>query len=199
MTSITSLPLRTLALATCATPALAFAHTGADAGHVHTATQALFAGFTHPLQGLDHLAAMLALGVWSALSARRVWAAPLAFTGALLVGAVLGLMGVALPAVEPMVAASLLATGLLVAVQAKLPALAGAALAAGFALFHGAAHGTELAGPHAAIALAGMLAATALLHLAGIGLGLLLRERHVWLPRLAGAGVALFGAALLIA
>lgn len=178
-------------------PALALAHAGGDAGQHHGAAGALAAGFAHPFTGLDHLAAMVAVGMWSAMTARRAWLAPLAFAGTLLVGALLGLAGLALPAAEPMVAASLLVLGLLVATHTRLPALAGAALAAGFALFHGLAHGAELAGPAAAFALAGMVAATALLHGAGIALGLLLRARSPWLPRIAGSAVALFGVALL--
>ncbi len=181
-----------------ALPALAMAHTGADAGHHHGTADALAAGLSHPFTGLDHLAAMVALGVWSALTTRRAWVAPLAFAATLLVGALIGLAGVTLPAVEPMIATSLLVLGLLLAVNARLPAAAGAALAAVFALFHGAAHGAELAGPAAAAALAGMVVATALLHGVGIGIGLLLRHRAAWLPRAAGAAVALFGVALLV-
>jgi len=192
--------VRSLAAAAVALglPALAWAHGGADAGAHHEAAGALAAGFAHPFTGLDHLAAMVALGTWSAMTAKRAWTAPLAFAAMLLAGALLGLAGVRLPGVEPMIAASLLVIGLLVAGRAQLPAAAGAALAAGFALFHGIAHGAELAGPSAAFALAGMVAATALLHGAGIGLGLLMRQRAAWLPRTGGAAVALFGAALLV-
>jgi urease accessory protein len=159
---------------------------GGDAGEHH----GLLTGFTHPLTGLDHLAAMLAVGLWSALTARRTWTAPLAFAGLLLVGALLAQGGVALPGIEPMIAASMLVVGLLLATQARLPEAAGALLVGAFALFHGAAHGQELAGTGA---LFGMVAGTAVLHLAGMGLGLLLRARSAWLPRLAGAAVALFG------
>lgn len=190
-------PLARLAtLAACAAPLAALAHVGAGP-HDHGAAAALVAGFTHPFTGLDHLAAMVAVGTWSALTARRVWLAPVAFALALLAGAVLGLAGVALPAVEPVIAVSLLVVGLLVATGLRLPAAAGAALVAGFALFHGAAHGGELAGDGAVAALLGMVAATALLHAAGIGLGLWMRDAHRWLPRLAGGAVALFGVALL--
>jgi urease accessory protein len=157
----------------------------------------LRAGFGHPFTGTDHLLAMVVLGAWSALALRRVWLAPLAFVAALLVGALAAMAGIALPGVEPMIAASLLALGLLTATRARLPVAAGMAVAALFALFHGAAHGQELQGAYGAAALAGMVAATALLHLAGIGLGLALRGRSVWLPRLAGAAVALFGTFLL--
>ncbi len=178
-------------------PAACFAHVGADAGLHHEAGHALAAGFVHPFTGLDHLAAMLALGVWSALTARRVWLAPAAFATALALGAGLGASGLALPGVEPMIAASLLVLGLLLATGARLPTIGGAAIASVFALFHGAAHGQAFAGHDAWFAIAGMVAASALLHAAGIGLGLLLQRRQVWLPRVAGIVVALSGAALL--
>jgi urease accessory protein len=177
-------------------PALCLAHVGSDAGD-HHGTAALAAGFAHPFTGFDHLAAMLVLGVWSALTARRVWLAPIAFVATLAIGALVGSAGIAMPSVEPMIAASLLALGLLLAIGAKLPAIGGVAVAAVFALFHGAAHGQELAGHGALWAIAGMVVATALLHTAGIGLGMLLRQRSVWWPRVAGAAVALFGVALL--
>ena len=181
-----------------ALPLAAAAHTGADAGMHH----GFLAGFLHPLTGPDHLAAMVAVGLWSALTARRAWPdllwAPLGFALMLLAGALLGLAGVQLPAVEPMIAASLLVLGLLVVTQRRLPALAAAALVGAFAVFHGVAHGQELAGESgAALALAGMLAATVLLHAAGIAIGWALRHANRWLPRVAGAAVAVFGVALL--
>lgn len=181
-----------------ALPLAAAAHTGPDAGLHH----GLAAGFLHPLTGPDHLAAMVAVGLWSALAARRacpdlLWA-PLGFALMLLAGAMLGLAGVQLPAVEPMIAASLLVLGLLVGTQRRMPAFAAAALVGVFALFHGVAHGQELAGEAgAALTLAGMLAATVLLHAAGIALGGALRRGQRWMPRLAGAAVAIFGIALL--
>jgi urease accessory protein len=189
---------RTALLALAMVPGLALAHTGA-APHVRSAAEALAAGFTHPFTGLDHLAAMVALGIWSVLATKRIWVAPLAFASALLIGAVLGLARFALPAIEPMIAASVLVLGLLVATNARLPLAAGALLAAAFALFHGMAHGAELAGPQAVWSLIGMVGATALLHGAGLAAGKLLQQRAVWAPRLAGAAVALFGASLLIA
>ena len=189
---------RTALLALAVVPSLALAHTGA-APHVHNAAEALAAGLTHPFTGLDHMAAMVALGIWSALATKRIWVAPLAFASALLIGAMLGLAGFALPAIEPMIAASVLVLGLLVATNARLPLAAGALLAAGFALFHGVAHGAELAGPQAAWSLIGMVSATALLHVAGLAAGKLLQQRGMWAPRVAGAAVALFGASLLIA
>lgn len=177
---------------------LAAAHTGNDGAFHHGIGNALAAGFTHPFTGLDHLAAMLALGLWSALTTQRVWLAPLAFAGTLLAGALLGFAGISLPAVEPMIAASLLVLGLLVSTRAALPLAAGVGLAAVFALFHGIAHGQELGGPLGALALAGMVAATSLLHGIGIALGLTMKHGQRWLPRLAGAGIALFGLTLLL-
>ena len=159
-------------------------------------------GLLHPLTGLDHLAAMMAVGLWSALSAtsaRRIWLAPVAFVGMLLVGALLGLNGLALPAVEPMIAASLLVMGLLVATRAKLPLGVTAGVVGMFAVFHGIAHGTELAGGGNGFApLLGMLVATIALHLAGVGLGLALRSHSVWWPRVVGGLTALLGGAFLL-
>jgi len=188
-----------LAFALPLLPLAAAAHTGADAGAHH---HGFMAGFLHPLTGPDHLAAMVAVGLWSALAARRAWPdllwAPLGFAGMLLAGALLGLAGVSLPAVEPMIAASLLVLGLLVATQWRLPAFAAAALVGAFAVFHGVAHGYELAGESgAALTLAGMLTATVLLHAIGIAAGWALRHANRWVPRVAGAAVALLGAALL--
>jgi urease accessory protein len=190
-------------IAAGALPIWAGAHPGHETGdmalsHAHT----FLSGFIHPLTGLDHLAAMVAVGLWSALAARRAWPdllwAPLGFAAMLLVGAFLGLQGVQLPAVEPMIAASLLVIGLLVLTRWRVPGIAAAALVGMFALFHGLAHGYELAGDTNALpVVAGMLAATLLLHAAGVAAGWALRHANVWVPRIAGAGVALFGLALL--
>ena len=190
MTLLRSLALLALAWAT----GLAQAHTGGDAGAHH----GFVAGLLHPFTGLDHLAAMLAVGLWSALIFAR-WQdavrAPVTFAAVLLAGALLGAAGLVLPAVEPMIAVSLLLLGLLVATRRALPRTAAVALVAVFALFHGAAHGQELAG---AGALAGMVIATATLHAAGLALGFVLRAHSVWWPRIAGAATTLFGAALLL-
>jgi urease accessory protein len=189
-----------LALASAA----AFAHPGHDAG---TVGASLWAGLLHPLTGMDHLLAMAGVGVWSALGARSPREAlrmPFAFVALMLAGAVLGLSGFGLPLVEPMIAASLLVIGLLVALRAKLPAWAGMTIAGGFAVFHGYAHGAGL--PATAGALPAVLAyvggftvATMTLHLAGIGLGGALRRQAAWLARVAGAGVALYGVGLMVA
>ncbi|QBY52614.1 HupE/UreJ family protein [Cupriavidus oxalaticus] len=195
-----------LALGTTLTVAAtaALAHPGHDAA---TVGASLWAGLAHPFTGADHLLAMAAVGVWSALVARSAadtLRLPLVFVALMLAGAALGLAGMALPAVEPMIAVSLLVVGLLLALRAKLPAWASALLVGGFAVFHGYAHGAEL--PATAEALPAVLAyvggfavATMALHLLGIGAGMLLRRHASWLARLAGAGVALYGAGQLVA
>ena len=190
-------PTRAALLLFAALPLPARTHTGVDLGLHHGFT----AGFLHPLTGTDHLVAMLAVGLWSALAARRwpdLLAAPAAFSSMLLVGALLGMAGALLPAVEPSIAVSLLALGLLVMTRLRLPAPMAGLLVGLFALFHGHAHGQELgAGSGAAWALAGMLTASLLLHGAGIALGAALRRSQPWWPRLAGLVVVVFGAALL--
>lgn len=153
---------------------IAFAHPGHPG---HTAEGSLLAGFLHPLTGADHLLAMVAVGVWSALASRSVrdalWA-PVAFVALMILGALLGAGGVAVPMAEPMIAASLLVFGLLIAARAQLPTWGGALLCGAFALFHGYAHGTEFpAGAQAMFPyfVGGFAVATALLHTAGIGAG----------------------------
>ena len=191
---------RLILISTLATsaPIAALAHTGVDAGMHH----GFVTGFMHPLTGLDHLAAMLAVGLWSALVARRAWPdllwAPAGFAALLLVGALAGLQGLEVPGVEPMIATSLLVMGLLVVTRLRVPGPVAALLVGAFAAFHGLAHGYELAGePSAAVTLAGMLSATVLLHGAGIGLGWALRHAPRWTPQLTGGAVALLGLALL--
>ncbi|MFN3375956.1 MAG: HupE/UreJ family protein [Burkholderiaceae bacterium] len=184
-----------LAFAALALSSAASAHTGAP-GHEHGG---FMAGLLHPLTGLDHLAAMVAIGLWSALSvpagsqfpARVLWS-PAWFAALLLGGAVLGWSGLELPGVEPMIAVSLLVTGLLVATRLALPRAVSALVAGSFAVFHGLAHGAELPAAQAAATLAGMLLATLALHGAGVLAGWPLR-RHVWAPRLAGGAVSLLG------
>lgn len=173
-------------------PALALAHGGDSHAHEH----GLMAGFVHPFTGLDHLAAMLAVGLWSAMTqqGRAMLVAPLAFAGLLLAGALAGVAGVTMPGVEPLVAASVLVLGLVAAARWRLGAGASAALVGAFAVFHGLAHGAELSGR---ASLAGMVAATALLHAAGLAMGLKLRAlAPVW-SRVAGGAITLLGLGLL--
>lgn len=175
------------AVVVAAAPALAHTGGAAGAGFGH--------GVAHPLFGLDHLLAMLAVGLWAGQSGGRArWTVPAAFVAMMLAGGVLGMAGVGLPAVEPLVAASVLVLGLLILTARRLPPLAGAAVVGAFALFHGHAHGAELpAAALPALYAAGFVAATAALHAAGLGAATLLRGLAV---RAAGAGIAVVGAAL---
>jgi urease accessory protein len=160
-------------------------------------------GLLHPLAGLDHLLAMLAVGLWSTITARRagpvvLWG-PLAFANMLVLGALLGLQGVTSVVVEPMVASSVLALGLLVLTRQGVGMGTSMALVGGFAVFHGMAHGAELAASSDAMAaIAGMFTTTIALHLMGVALGLKLRTTPLWATRAAGAVVAASGAALLL-
>ncbi|MEZ5666614.1 MAG: HupE/UreJ family protein [Alphaproteobacteria bacterium] len=171
----------------------AFAHTGVGA------TTSFMAGLGHPLGGFDHILAMVAVGLWAASKGgKALWLWPCVFVGVMLLGGMLGIAGVSLPAIEPGIAASIVVLGTMVAVSANLPLWAGAGIVGLFALAHGHAHGTEA--PEAGAALlygAGFALATAALHAAGIGLALASRGK-VWRTavRAAGAAVALAGAAL---
>lgn len=195
--------LITTAAAAATLPLSALAHVGADGGGHHHFLDSLTHAFAHPFTGADHLAAMLAVGAWSALtlpSLRTAWRAPAAFVALLVAGALAGFAGLWVPGVEPMIAASVLVLGLLVLVQQKLPWGAAAALAGVFAFFHGAAHGFELAGDSglAAIgALTGIALGSATLHIAGMVLGHAVMQRHQWAAKLGGAATAALGAFML--
>lgn len=180
--------------------AAALLGTGAALAHPgHGAAFSLGEGLAHPF-GLDHLLAMVAVGVWSAaaLPTGRRWAGPLAFLVAMATGAGLAMAGVALPFVEAGVAASLLVFGAMLAFATRLPAGAGLALIATAASLHGFAHGAELpAGASAGGYALGFLATTALLHGGGVGLGLVLRQRAATLMQSIGAVLGATGLVLL--
>lgn len=134
----------------------------------------LASGFTHPLFGLDHILAMVAVGLWASMIGQRaLWAVPAIFVAMMIVGFGLALAPVALPFVEPMILASIIVIGLVLAIAVRIDARICAMLVGLFALFHGHAHGGELGGAGAMQFGIGFVFATALLHGAGIGLGLL--------------------------
>ena len=136
-------------------------------------------GFQHPLGGLDHLAAMVAVGLWAGIAGgRRVWVWPLAFVAMMVVGGLLGRAGVALPMVEPVIALSVVVLGVLVAATIRVPVALGAVIVAVFAIFHGHAHGAEAPETGWLGYAAGFVVATALLHAVGIAIARLL-ERGV--------------------
>lgn len=133
----------------------------------------LLAGFTHPLSGLDHMLVMIAVGLWAAqIGGRALWVVPSAFVSTMAFGFALAMAGVHLPFVEPAILASVVALGLLVAMAVRMETVACAAVVGVFALFHGYAHGGELGAAGALPFSTGFVAATALLHVAGIGMGL---------------------------
>jgi urease accessory protein len=133
----------------------------------------LLAGFTHPLSGLDHILVMVTVGLWAAqIGGRALWVIPAAFVGTMAFGFALAMAGVHLPFVEPAILASVVALGLLVAMAVRMETVACAAVVGVFALFHGYAHGGELGAAGALPFSTGFVIATALLHVAGIGLGL---------------------------
>jgi urease accessory protein len=151
-------------------------------------------GFLHPVTGLDHLVAMVAVGLWGAqLGARAIWLLPIVFPLVMAIGGFAGLIGVPLPAVDAGVALSGIVLGVVVLAAARPPLWVAAALIAAFGLLHGHAHGTAmpLSGSPAAFA-AGFVLATGLLHASGILIGLLARwPAGAWLVRGAGGVIAL--------
>jgi urease accessory protein len=175
------------------TPILAHAH------HLPGEAAGFASGLGHPLLGLDHLLAMVAVGLWAAqLGGRSLWLVPAAFVSLMTVGGALGMLGVHLPMVEAGILASVLLLGLLIAASARLPVFGAMALVGLFAIFHGHAHGAEMPAGASGISYAlGFALATAALHGCGIGLGLLARK-HASAPvlRFAGAAIALAGLCL---
>lgn len=179
-------------------PAAAMAHTGTGA-HIDA-----MHGFLHPLTGLDHVLAMVAVGVFAAqLGGRSLWAVPAAFVLAMVAGGALGYFGTPLPLVEQGIALSVIVMGLAVALGLRLPLAPAMVLVAAFAVFHGHAHGAEgaAAGSFAGYA-AGFVVATSILHAAGVALGMMLDRlggaASLNSKRLVGATGALAGAAILM-
>ncbi|WP_435528507.1 HupE/UreJ family protein [Mesorhizobium shangrilense] len=186
----TKLAFVAIMLASACKPALS--HIGVSSAN------SFAAGFAHPLFGLDHIMVMVAVGLWAALKGgRALWAWPAAFVGLVLAGGALGIAGVPVPFVEPVILASIVVLGLLVAAAADLPVATGAVIIGLFALFHGHAHGTEIPETAGGLEyLAGFALATALLHGVGIGLGLAGRRFRA-LVQLAGAATAAVGLGLI--
>lgn len=157
------------------------------------------AGLSHPLFGLDHILAMVAVGLWAALlGGRSVWLVPSAFVGTMVLGFLLALAGLGKPFVEPVLAASVVVIGLLVLVALQVPAAAGMVMVGLFALFHGYAHGGELGGAGVLSFCVGFAIATALLHAIGVGIGVGMSKvagssAGRWMTQIAGGLTALGG------
>jgi urease accessory protein len=178
-------------------PTVAAAHTGvgAPAGFAH--------GFLHPITGLDHILAMVTVGIFAwQLGWRALCLVPATFVAVMALGGTLGIAGIGVPFVELGIALSVVVLGALVAAGVKAPVAAAMALAGGFAIFHGHAHGAEMPETVAGLAYGvGFMLATALLHLAGIGIGMLIgRTGDRYGPvavRSAGGCIALAGVGIL--
>ncbi|HTQ39597.1 MAG TPA: HupE/UreJ family protein [Pirellulales bacterium] len=171
-------------------PSLVYAHTGVGE------TSGLWNGLAHPLSGLDHLCAMIGVGLWAAQrGGRALWLVPLVFVVVMAVGGALGMMAISIPFVEPGIVASVLILGIMIAAAVRLPLLLSIFMVGTFALFHGHAHGAEM--PLTASGLTygiGFIIATAALHFCGIGIGLLARQSgSTWTWRYAGAAMVLCG------
>lgn len=152
-------------------PSTAAAHTGTgDVG-------GLISGMRHPISGLDHIVAMVAVGIWGAfIGGRAMWLLPVVFPVVMAFGGGLGVLGVPFPGIETGIALSAITLGAMVALAARPPLWVAALIVGFFAIFHGYAHGAEL--PEAANPLTyavGFVVVTGLLHLSGIAIGLLVR------------------------
>jgi urease accessory protein len=184
-------------VATFALPTIASAHPG------HEGTPGFVHGFLHPLGGLDHILAMVAVGLFAArLGGRALWLVPASFVVTMAAAGVAGMAGLALPYVEAGIALSILVLGAAIALEATMPVAAAMGLVAFFAVFHGHAHGAEMPETMSGLAYgAGFIAATAALHALGIGLGLVIGRSGEMFGRrvlqVGGSAAALAGAALL--
>jgi urease accessory protein len=161
--------MRSILICTALTGALvspALAHTGVGQ------TNSFVSGIAHPLNGVDHILAMVAIGLWGVLvGGRAIWVWPMAFVATMLAGFATATLGLRVPFVEPAIWSSTIILGLLVALAAKAPVWLGAAIAGLFAFFHGHSHGTEAATAGFIPYAAGFALSTGGLHTAGIGLG----------------------------
>ena len=181
------------AFASLATAAPAFAHIDP------LAHGSFAAGLSHPLLGLDHILAMVAVGLWAALlGGRAIWMVPTAFVGTMLAGFGVALAGLGLPFVEPVIAASVVVIGLLALVALQVPTVVGMIMVGFFAFFHGYAHGGELGGAGALAFCVGFALSTAFLHALGVAVGLCMGRlagggAGRWATRIAGGLAALGG------
>ena len=177
---------------------LFFTCAGAHAHLVPGDVHGFGSGFVHPLHGLDHLLAMIAVGLWAAqLGGRARWLVPTSFVVVMVVGAVAAMSGLRIPFAEEGILLSVLVLGILVAVAAQFPLAASMVIVGVFALFHGHSHGTEI--PVNAVGFAygaGFALATAALHGCGIGLACLAQSVRLPAVRWAGAAIAVAGVCL---
>ena len=171
-------------------PSMAYAHAGIEPpiGFVQ--------GAAHPVNGLDHICAMVAVGLWAAQrGGRAVWLVPVSFVTVMALGGLLGMAAISLPFVERGIIASVLILGVLIAAAVRLPLVASVIVVGLFALFHGHAHASEMPATASGLTYGlGFVLATALLHACGIGLGVLVqRLGRGQLIRYAGGAITACG------
>jgi urease accessory protein len=172
---------------------------GAQAHVVPGDVHGFGSGLAHPLHGLDHILAMVAVGLWAAqLGGRARWSVPASFVGVMAFGGALAMAGWRVPFTEEGILLSVLVLGILVAVAARFPLAASMAIVGLFAFFHGHSHGTEMPANAVGYAYgAGFAVATALLHACGIGIGRLAQQfAKQPVIRFAGAAIAVAGICL---
>ena len=177
-------------------PSLALAHTGVGE------TTGLMHGFGHPIGGADHMLAMIAVGLWAAqIGGRALWIIPCTFVGVMVLGGVFGFSGIPVPFIEEGILISVLILGILIAGAFKLPLVFSSLIVGVFAIFHGYAHGAEMPVATSAASYAiGFAFATAMLHVAGMSLGMLMQKTNLYaVTRFAGGAIALSGVYLAVA
>ncbi|WP_324781102.1 HupE/UreJ family protein [Thiobacillus sedimenti] len=169
---------------------------GSAAAHPGHLAAGFAGGLAHPFMGLDHMLAMIAVGLWAAqLGGHARWAVPTSFVGAMGAGGALAWTGAVLPHVETGIALSVLVLGLLVATRRQWPVAAGAAIAAVFALFHGYAHGLEMPQVASPVLYAlGFTVATMSLHAVGLAASVVGRRAM----QLAGIAITAAGLTLVL-
>lgn len=186
-----------LTLSLIALPTAALAHTG------HGDTAGFIHGFEHPIGGLDHILAMVAVGVFAfVLGGRALWLVPLSFVGMMAVGFLLGINQIEMPFVELGIALSSVVIGGMAALGRPMPVMAAMSIVGVFAIFHGHAHGAEMPADAGGLNYAlGFVAATALLHAAGIagalGVSRLVGKYGRTIAQIAGGAFALGGVGVL--
>ncbi|ROV55982.1 HupE/UreJ family protein [Neisseria chenwenguii] len=181
--------LTLIALTTVSTAAMA------HPGHADTG---LISGLAHPVSGLDHILAMLAVGLWAAsFSGKARWAIPASFVAMMTLGFAFGANGGEIPMMEQGIAASVLVIGLAAAWAHRIPAAAMAVVGV-FALFHGVAHGAEMHGSSAFAYAAGFIASTIALHAAGFFTGTAL-SKNIWVNRVASTAIGAIGLGMMFA
>jgi urease accessory protein len=176
-------------------PSSLFAHDG------HSVANSFSYGLLHPFLGLDHLLAMVAIGLWAVQTGgKATWIIPISFLSMMILGGALGVMAISLPQVENIILVSVVVLGLLVTTASKAPLFVSAIIGGAFAIFHGHAHGSEMAsGSSATLYSLGFALSTAFLLAIGVFTGSSLKKlNRTKSIQLAGATIALSGVCLLV-